>query len=221
MTDSCLQSAPHDLALSSHSRLAIALATSREKKSFKTGSRIRAPSVPACGRALWTHLRSAHRQAWGAAQMAWDFETDPEYQAELDWVADFVRFKKDRVAKAVAALKQSRATKVRSQPSLPLSGYAGAYADAWYGPIDIRENGGRLRIDFKQTPNMQGTLEHWQYDTFVTRWDDRTIEPAYVTFALDAKGAIDRITMKKQSPTRELVSTTPRRTSPCSTSTRG
>ena len=23
--------------------------------------------------------------------MAWDFETDPEYQEELDWVADFVR----------------------------------------------------------------------------------------------------------------------------------
>ena len=22
--------------------------------------------------------------------MAWDFETDPEYQEELDWVADFV-----------------------------------------------------------------------------------------------------------------------------------
>ena len=47
---------------------------------------------------------------------------------------------------------------------------------------------------------MQGTLEHWQYDTFIARWDDRTIEPAYVTFALDAKGAIDRITMKAASP---------------------
>jgi len=117
-----------------------------------------------------------------------------------DWVADFAQFKKDRVAKALAVLKQSQAKKVPSRPSLPLSGYAGTYADPWYGPIDIREKGGRLRIDFKQTPNMQGTLEHWQYDTFVTRWDDRTIEPAYVTFALDAKGAIDRITMKAASP---------------------
>ncbi|MFL6593142.1 MAG: serine hydrolase [Luteimonas sp.] len=117
-----------------------------------------------------------------------------------DWVADFVQFKKDRVAKALALLKQSRATKVRSHPSLPLSGYAGAYADPWYGPVDIRQDGARLRIDFRQTPNMQGTLEHWQYDTFVTRWDDRTIEPAYVTFALDAKGTVDRITMKAASP---------------------
>ena len=23
--------------------------------------------------------------------MAWDFETDPEFQVELDWVAEFVR----------------------------------------------------------------------------------------------------------------------------------
>ena len=30
---------------------------------------------------------------------------------------------------------------------------------------------------------MGGTLEHWQYDTFITRFDDKNIEPAYVTFA--------------------------------------
>ena len=118
-----------------------------------------------------------------------------------DWVADFVQFKKDRVAKALAILKQAQAKKAPSRPSLPLSGYAGTYADPWYGPIDIRENGGRLRIDFKQTPNMEGTLEHWQYDTFVTRWDDRTIEPAYVTFALGRRRRqVDRITMKAVSP---------------------
>jgi len=43
-------------------------------------------------------------------------------------------------------------------------------------------------------------LEHFQYDTFVTRFDDRTIEPAYVTFDLDADGKVDRITMKAVSP---------------------
>ena len=68
------------------------------------------------------------------------------------------------------------------------------------GPIDIRHDNGRLRIDFKQTPNMAGTLEHWQYDTFRTVWDDRTIEPAYVTFNLDAAGKVERITMKAVSP---------------------
>ena len=47
---------------------------------------------------------------------------------------------------------------------------------------------------------MSGPLEHWQYDTFITRFTDKTIEPAYVTFNLDAEGKIDRITMKAVSP---------------------
>jgi hypothetical protein len=57
--------------------------------------------------------------------------------------------------------------------------------------------GRQLRIDFKQTPNMAGNLEHWQYDTYIARWDDRGIEPAYVSFALVADGGVKQITMKR------------------------
>ena len=47
---------------------------------------------------------------------------------------------------------------------------------------------------------MGGTLEHWQYDSFITHFDDKNIEPAYVTFGLDADGKVERITMKPVSP---------------------
>ena len=47
---------------------------------------------------------------------------------------------------------------------------------------------------------MAGRLDHWQYDTFVTRFDDKALEPAYVTFALDADGKPARVTMKAVSP---------------------
>ena len=47
---------------------------------------------------------------------------------------------------------------------------------------------------------MTGPLEHWAYDTFVARWPDRLIEPAFVTFALDTEGKPARITMKAFSP---------------------
>ena len=117
-----------------------------------------------------------------------------------DWVADFGSFKKARVERAKAALASLKQEKKPSRPSLPVAGYAGRYSDPWYGPIEITQQNGKLRIDFKQTPNMAGALEHWQYDTFIARWDDRTIEPAYVTFALDANGGVDRITMKPVSP---------------------
>ncbi|CAN7363973.1 DUF3471 domain-containing protein [Pseudoxanthomonas sp. LjRoot143] len=41
---------------------------------------------------------------------------------------------------------------------------------------------------------------HWQYDTFRVDWDDASVEPAYMTFSLDADGRARRITMKAVSP---------------------
>ena len=118
-----------------------------------------------------------------------------------DWVAGFSEFRQAKVARGLAALnateREARSPRARRWRR---SGYAGQYADPWYGPIDVRLEGGQLRIDFKQTPNMAGTLEHWQFDTFRTKWDDRTIEPAYVTFSLDAEGKVDRIKLKAVSP---------------------
>ena len=57
-----------------------------------------------------------------------------------------------------------------------------------------------LTINFTKTPNMGGHLQHWQYDTFIARFDDPEIEPAYVTFGLGAEGKVERITMKAVSP---------------------
>ncbi|HZD52042.1 MAG TPA: serine hydrolase [Woeseiaceae bacterium] len=117
-----------------------------------------------------------------------------------DWTERFAAWKRQRIAKGLAAYQEKSAEPADVGPSLALVRYAGDYADPWYGPISIRLVDGRLQIDFLQTPGMTGVLEHWQYDTFRTRWDDESIEPAYVTFALDADGKVERITMKAVSP---------------------
>ncbi|MFS8063190.1 MAG: DUF3471 domain-containing protein, partial [Luteimonas sp.] len=123
---------------------------------------------------------------------------------EHDWVAEFGAFKKQRQTAAIAALDAIDRTqpkiKAGGNPPLPLSGYVGKYADPWYGPVNISQDKGRLRIDFTRTPNMAATLEYWQYNTFRTAWDDKSIEPAYVTFALDSSGKVSRISMKPVSP---------------------
>ncbi|MDH5823324.1 serine hydrolase [Luteimonas sp. RD2P54] len=120
---------------------------------------------------------------------------------QKDWVAAFAEWNRARLEAGVAALDAAGEDGgARGSPSLPPSGYAGAYADPWYGPIAIGERGGRLRIDFSQSPGMVGTLRHHRHDTFRADWDDGSIEPAYVTFALDAEGRVDRITMKAVSP---------------------
>jgi hypothetical protein len=117
-----------------------------------------------------------------------------------DWVARYQAEKQRRVAEALATLKSQTAKPAAVGPSLPLERYTGAFADAWYGNIEVTQTDGKLRIDFKSTPRMAGTLEHWQYDTFVTHLDDKSIEPAYVTFGLGPDGGIERVTMKAVSP---------------------
>jgi CubicO group peptidase (beta-lactamase class C family) len=117
-----------------------------------------------------------------------------------DWPAKFRALKQQRLDDGLKAYKSAAAKPAKVGPSLALARYAGTYADPWYGSIGIAQVKGKLAIDFKSTPRMGGTLEHWQYDSFVTRFDDKTIEPAYVTFGLNADGQVERITMKAVSP---------------------
>ena len=117
-----------------------------------------------------------------------------------DWPAKFKQYRATRIAAAEAAVKAKAAKPAKVGPSLPLARYAGRYVDAWYGPIEVGADKRGLTVNFAPTPRMSGRLEHYQYDTFVARFDDRNIEPAYLTFALDAEGKVARITAKPVSP---------------------
>ena len=117
-----------------------------------------------------------------------------------DWPAKFAAFKQGRLQAADKALATVKATPANVGPSLALDRYTGTYADPWYGNIAITRQGKGLAIDFKSTPRMSGPLEHWQYDSFITRFTDPALEPAYVTFGLDANGKVERVTMKPVSP---------------------
>ena len=85
-----------------------------------------------------------------------------------------------------------------------LSRYAGTYVDPWYGRMTIAPSPTGLTIDFNDTPRMNGPLEHFQYDSFIARFTDRQIEPAYVSFAIDADGRVERVSMKPVSPTADF-----------------
>lgn len=120
---------------------------------------------------------------------------------DQDWPTRFNTFIEQRVAGAKAALATKRAAPAKVGPSLALDRYAGTYRDAWYGDVVVAKGkDGGLTIDFTTTPAMKGRLVHWQYETFVTRFDDPSLEPAYVTFALDADGRVERVSMKPESP---------------------
>jgi CubicO group peptidase (beta-lactamase class C family) len=119
---------------------------------------------------------------------------------DQNWPARFGQFMAQRVEGGKAALASVRAAPAKVGPSLRLEGYVGTYRDPWYGDVAVTGGADGLRIDFRTTPRMTGKLVHWQYDSFVTRFDDKAIEPAYVTFSLDADGKVARVSMKAESP---------------------
>ena len=121
---------------------------------------------------------------------------------DADWVAAYsARLKKQRAEGEEAVKKAAGQRNPSTRPALPLASYAGRYRDAWYGDMRIEEHGGRLSLYFTHTPDLAGDLEHWQYDTFVARWKNRTLDAdAYVTFTLKPDGGVDEVRMAAVSP---------------------
>jgi hypothetical protein len=118
-----------------------------------------------------------------------------------DWISAYKEVEDKAEQHAADVMKQQvSARAANSTPSLPLEKYAGIYTDAWYGPATIRLENNKLVFTLDHTPKAVGDLQHWQHDTFKAHWQDRTIEDAFVTFALKPDGSIDHFTMLPVSP---------------------
>ncbi|HEX7813858.1 DUF3471 domain-containing protein, partial [Dyella sp.] len=54
---------------------------------------------------------------------------------------------------------------------------------------------------FTKTAQLEGSMTPWQHDSFVVRWDDRSLNAdAFVTYSLDADGKIRDVRMEPISP---------------------
>jgi CubicO group peptidase (beta-lactamase class C family) len=142
----------------------------------------------------------------GAIRRGLTYELLDHYlgRPRVDWVARYKTLLDTMLSNAKAAVETKAAAPAKVGPSLALDRYAGQFKDPWYGRMTVRQVKAGLAIDFNETPRMGGPLVHYQYDTFIARFTDRNIEPAYVTFGLDAEGKVERITMKAVSPTADF-----------------
>jgi CubicO group peptidase (beta-lactamase class C family) len=118
-----------------------------------------------------------------------------DYIVSFKAVADKARSDADETLR-----KAQQVHAADSKPSLALEKYAGDYTDPWYGKVLIRAENGGLILKLPLTEQGTADLQHWQFDTFKAHWRDRTMEDAYVTFALKADGSIDHFTMVAVSP---------------------
>lgn len=119
-----------------------------------------------------------------------------------DWVqiyADGQKASRGRAAKVMADAADNRPE--GSKASLANKAYTGTYTDAWYGDVKIIESDdGMLRADFTRTPLLKGTLEPFDTDNFIVRWDDRALEAdSYIRFEVE-DGIVTGATMEAVSP---------------------
>jgi len=119
-----------------------------------------------------------------------------------DWVAAYAAAVKKSEGSSDDSWKKHQAARDKnSKPSLSLASYAGSFRDPWYGDIVVSQQGGKLRLKFSRTAQLVGTMEPWQHDTFIVRWDDRSLNAdAFVSYALDPDGKIREVRMQPISP---------------------
>jgi len=118
-----------------------------------------------------------------------------------DWIAYYHAKQKTKIAKEQKRLaKAAESVQKNSAHSLKLREYAQIYVDDWYGEINVTFKNNKLHMQFGNTPELKGTLEHYQHNTFIVRWHDRTLEAdAFVNFNLNEDGGINYATMKAVS----------------------
>ena len=103
--------------------------------------------------------------------------------APRDWSKQLLALYDSRRAAAETQRAANEAKRIKgTKPSLSLSKYAGVYEDPLLGRVSVTEANGKLRVD--AGPAIKGALEHWQYDRFRARYDDRWQGTDLVTFTI-------------------------------------
>ena len=111
-----------------------------------------------------------------------------------DWSADLRKTMKTLEEAGKAAEKKQEAERVaNTNPSVALDKYAGTYRNELYGDVKVIHDAGKLSMGYG--PAFTGDLSHWHYDTFRARFFAAGDAKVFVTFALNAQGKLDTLTL--------------------------
>jgi CubicO group peptidase (beta-lactamase class C family) len=123
-------------------------------------------------------------------------------QPATDWIDAYAKAAKQEAEQLAAESMKSAAKRITpASASSPLASYVGTYRDAWYGDVDVSLDHGELRIRFTRSPRLIGSLLPQGPETFLARWDDRSLEAdALIDFLVDKTGHITGARMRRASP---------------------
>jgi len=124
---------------------------------------------------------------------------------DVDWIS-LLRESVDRSqaeAKKITDEVWARVEGQRTKAEQPYSNaiFTGTYTDDWFGDVIISNTGDNLRFTATLSPDLKGEMLYYTGNTFIVRWDDRTLDAdAYVEFTLDREGIPSMIKMEAISP---------------------
>jgi len=79
--------------------------------------------------------------------------------------------------------------------------FIGTYADPWLGKVVIAARDGKMWLEVKNSPRLNGEMFHYKENTYIVKWSDRSMDAdAYVIFHRGAQGKPDAMKMKAISP---------------------
>jgi len=85
----------------------------------------------------------------------------------------------DSIYKLVAAAQKS--TTLNKKENI-----LGQYNDAWFGKATIYEQNAKLRMNFERSPKLKGEVLPLNFNTYVVKWDDRSLDADAYFRSLDA-----------------------------------
>lgn len=113
-----------------------------------------------------------------------------------DWTTKYKAVQQKGLKEYLEARAAEKAARdANAPPSLPLEKYAGKYSDPWFGEAALSQENGKLVFTVPWSPHLTGDVEHWQHDTFVVHFRDKTVPDAYLYFSLNPNNSIERAKM--------------------------
>jgi CubicO group peptidase (beta-lactamase class C family) len=109
-----------------------------------------------------------------------------------DWNTEFLALYNDIKEKGEKAERDFEAKRVaNTNPSKPLTDYAGKYSDSLYGEVEVTLVGNKLFVNANNF--LKATLNHWHYETFRGEYEKDWYGKAIATFTLNATGKIEKL----------------------------
>ena len=92
-------------------------------------------------------------------------------EEEKDWSAEMLKQKEKSAKDDTRILDRIKKRVTGTSPSLALEEYSGVYFSEIYGNIVVKNNNGKLRLEFEHAPDLSASLEHWHFDVWKIIWD--------------------------------------------------